>query len=43
MQEREKSGERFVAINPKDEERKYLTGHVIDGRNLFPATAYLVS
>jgi fatty acid synthase len=43
MQEKEKSGERCVAINVNEEERKYLSGHVIDGRNLFPATAYLVS
>jgi hypothetical protein len=38
-----KSGERAVVISLKDEERKYLSGHVIDGRNLFPAIGYLVS
>ena len=38
-----KSGERSVVITLKDEERKYLSGHVIDGRNLFPAMGYLVS
>jgi hypothetical protein len=26
-----------------DEEMDYLSGHVIDGRNLFPAMGYLVS
>ena len=43
MQGKSKSGERSVVISLKDEERKYLSGHVIDGRNLFPATGYLVS
>ena len=43
MQEKSKSGGRSVVISLKDEERKYLSGHVIDGRNLFPATGYLVS
>jgi len=43
MQEKSKSGERSVVISLQDEERKYLSGHVIDGRNLFPAMGYLVS
>ena len=43
MQGKSKSGERSVVISLQDEERKYLSGHVIDGRNLFPATGYLVS
>ena len=43
MQGRSKSGERSVAISLQDEERTYLSGHVIDGRNLFPAMGYLVS
>jgi hypothetical protein len=43
MQGKSKSGERSVVISLKDEERKYLSGHVIDGRNLFPAMGYLVS
>ena len=43
MQEISKSGERSVVISLKDGDRKYLAGHVIDGRNLFPATGYLVS
>ena len=43
MQGKSKSGERFVTISLEDRERNYLSGHVIDGRNLFPATAYLVS
>ncbi|XP_034230761.1 fatty acid synthase-like [Thrips palmi] len=41
MQEKIKSGERTVIINVNDEEQEYYTGHVIDGRNLFPATGYL--
>jgi hypothetical protein len=32
-----------VVISLQDQERKYLSGHVIDGRNLFPAVGYLVS
>jgi len=43
MQGKSKSGERSVVISLQDEERKYLSGHVIDGRNLFPAMGYLVS
>ena len=43
MQGMSKSGERSVVITLQDEERKYLSGHVIDGRNLFPAMGYLVS
>jgi len=43
MQGKLKSGGRSVAISLQDEERKYLSGHVIDGRNLFPAVGYLVS
>jgi len=43
MQGKSKSGDRSVIISLQDEERKYLSGHVIDGRNLFPAMGYLVS
>jgi fatty acid synthase len=43
MQETLEPGERTVFISLKDEERKYLSGHVIDGRNLFPGVGYLVS
>lgn len=35
------SGERDILIRLKEHE--YLRGHVIDGRNLYPATGYLVS
>jgi fatty acid synthase len=38
-----KSGERSVMVTLADEEMEYLSGHVIDGRNLFPAMGYLVS
>jgi len=41
--EKSKSDERFVVISLQDEERKYMSGHVIDGSNLFPAMGYLVS
>ncbi|XP_060866838.1 fatty acid synthase-like [Metopolophium dirhodum] len=42
VQDKIKSGERNISISLKDEEHEYLSGHVIDGRNLFPATGYLV-
>ncbi|EFN74070.1 Fatty acid synthase [Camponotus floridanus] len=35
------SGERIVNVTLKDETFEYISGHVIDGRNLFPATGYL--
>ncbi|KAL2715950.1 fatty acid synthase-like [Vespula squamosa] len=35
------SGERIVSIAITDEDFEYINGHVIDGRNLFPATGYL--
>ena len=37
-----KSRERQVEISTNDEDYSYMTGHVIDGRNLLPATGYLV-
>jgi len=43
MQGNSKSSERSVVISLQDEERKYLSGNIIDGRNLFPAMGYLVS
>ncbi|XP_018312237.1 fatty acid synthase [Mycetomoellerius zeteki] len=36
------SRERYVSIALGDEEYEYMSGHVIDGRNLIPATSYLV-
>ncbi|XP_076226839.1 fatty acid synthase [Nomia melanderi] len=36
------SSERFVEIDLKDESYEYMVHHVIDGRNLIPATGYLI-
>jgi len=36
------SSERHIEINVSDENYDYMVGHVIDGRNLLPATGYLV-
>lgn len=41
-QEKIRSGGRNVIIDVKNESYLYVAGHVIDGRNLFPATGYLV-
>lgn len=41
MQKSSKSGERRVKIKLSDQDFSYIAGHVIDGRVLFPATAYL--
>ncbi|KAJ9600111.1 hypothetical protein L9F63_009587 [Diploptera punctata] len=35
-------GETSVKINIQEEENEHLSGHVIDGRNLFPAMGYMV-
>jgi len=43
LQPKVKSGELSVTISLEDESMEYLSQHVIDGRNLFPATGYLVS
>jgi len=43
MQGKSNSDVRSVVISLQDEERKYLSGHVIDGKNLFPGMGYLVS
>lgn len=43
LQEKIKSGERTISISLSDEDMEFMTGHIIDGRNLFPATGYLVS
>lgn len=42
MQEKIKSGERMVNLSLKDDEMEFLSGHIVDSRNLFPATGYLV-
>ncbi|XP_046414517.1 fatty acid synthase [Neodiprion fabricii] len=42
MQEKITSGERIVEVTLADEDFEWMAGHVIDGRNLFPATGYLV-
>ncbi|VVC40005.1 Hypothetical protein CINCED_3A009213 [Cinara cedri] len=36
------SGERKFLISLNEEEFEYLSGHIIDGKNLFPDTGYLV-
>lgn len=41
MREKLDIGERLVEIHLNDEDYEFITGHVIDGRNLFPATGYL--
>nr|XP_034827721.1 fatty acid synthase isoform X1 [Maniola hyperantus] len=41
-QEKMKTGERTVRMSIADEDSEYMAGHVIDGRNLYPATGYLV-
>lgn len=35
------SGERIVKISITDSDYESMAGHIIDGRNLFPATGYL--
>lgn len=35
------SGERVISLSSKNEDYEYLTGHVIDGKNLIPAIGYL--
>lgn len=41
LQEKITSGERVVEVTLADEDFEFVGGHVIDGRNLFPATGYL--
>ncbi|OWR55047.1 fatty acid synthase [Danaus plexippus] len=41
-QDKMKSGERTVRMSIVDEDSEFMAGHVIDGRNLYPATGYLV-
>lgn len=41
MQEKFVSGERVVQVTLSDKNFEWLAGHVIDGRNLIPPTAYL--
>jgi hypothetical protein len=43
LQPKDRSNERSVSISLQDESMEYLSGHIVDGRNLFPATGYLVS
>lgn len=40
-QEKIAAGERIVEVALTDEDFEYMSGHVIDGRNLLPATGYL--
>ncbi|KAH0550507.1 hypothetical protein KQX54_019824 [Cotesia glomerata] len=41
LQTKLKSGERLIQINKIHEDYEFMTAHVIDGRNLVPATGYL--
>ncbi|XP_046963779.1 fatty acid synthase-like [Vanessa cardui] len=41
-QEQVKSCEMTISVSVTDEVNEFLAGHVIDGRNLYPATGYLV-
>jgi fatty acid synthase len=41
LQEKITSGERAVRVTYSDEDYEFMEGHIIDGRNLFPATGYL--
>ncbi|XP_015179002.1 PREDICTED: fatty acid synthase [Polistes dominula] len=41
VQEKIVSGERAIDVTIIDEDFEFITGHNIDGRNLFPATGYL--
>nr|QNL15122.1 fatty acid synthase 2 [Meteorus pulchricornis] len=41
QQDKITSGERIVEVTLSDEDYDYMAGHIIDGRNLVPATGYL--
>ncbi|CAH1394198.1 unnamed protein product, partial [Nezara viridula] len=41
LQKKIGSGERTISVSLTEDESEYISGHVIDGRNLFPATGYL--
>ncbi|KAF5283102.1 hypothetical protein FQA39_LY17409 [Lamprigera yunnana] len=41
MQKNLEKGKSFIEISSKDPNWTFVTGHIIDDRNLFPATAYL--
>lgn len=38
-----RSGESVIEVDVSKDGDKYLVGHTIDGRVIFPATGYLVS
>ncbi|XP_067206011.1 fatty acid synthase-like [Linepithema humile] len=42
MQTKLSNGERMVEVALNDEDYEYMSGHVIDGRQLLPATGYLI-
>lgn len=41
MQQRISSSEELVTVSLTDEDFEFMSGHVIDGRNLIPETGYL--
>lgn len=43
LDQQNQAGGRNVSISLTDDYQKYLVGHCIDGRILYPATGYIVS
>lgn len=41
LKKKENSCERVIGVNVKENDWNFITGHVVDGRILFPGTAYL--
>ena len=43
LESESKSGVMEIEVDMSKEDNQYLLGHVIDGQNLYPAAAYVVS